>query len=107
MIAVRRLTDQNIFRAAVVLGLIAVMLLLASGELFAGHCDADHDTSCEDACTDCDECVRCQTTIHMFAAADFDLPRPDILASWSVPAVSLQNTSAGADGIDRPPQNLL
>ena len=104
MITVRRLTA---LRAAIVLGLIAVMLLLASGELFAGHCDADHDTTCEDACTDCDECVRCQTTIHMFAAADFDLPRPDIAPGWSVPSMSLGHVSSLGDGIDRPPQNLL
>jgi len=101
-----RFASDSLLRTAVALGLVAVMLLLSSGELLAGHCDQDCESPCDESCPGCDDCIYCVSKVHMAPTADFDHGLVDQTCGWTLPLRSLQREDILSAAIDHPPQNL-
>ena len=98
--------DAGPVRLIVALGLIAVMLFLASGDLLAGHCDEECESECDESCEDCDNCLLCLPVVHMIPLTSVDLCIVDQAYAGTIHPFSVQRESAFSPGIDHPPQNL-
>jgi hypothetical protein len=98
--------DISPLRIIIALGLITVMLFLASGDLFAGHCEEECENECDESCQDCGDCLHCLPVVHMISLNSVDLGVVDQNCAGTIHASSVQRDSADPPGIDHPPQNL-
>jgi hypothetical protein len=91
---------------AIVLGLVLVLIALAGGELWSGHCDADCENQCSDTCEGCGDCIHCLPTLHMLVVVSSKMSSCELMPAGNVFGVSLSFDGAAGGGIDHPPQNI-
>jgi len=96
-------TGLSIFVASII---IASMLLAGAGELYAGICDDDCHNECESDCENCDECVRCVSSIDMIDGAARLTIQSDLNSSWIVLSLFSHYDNDLPDGPDHPPRHI-
>jgi hypothetical protein len=94
------------FKALIALALVGIMLLVASGDLLANHCDQDCDSHSHTPGHDCTDCARCLPGMQMIVNSGADLSAITGTLSWTAHAASLRGESSHIASIDHPPQNL-